>query len=197
MTRIRHALVHLLDDLGQSQLAGDLTEELHAGRSHAWWWWQVSAGVLRGLWSSMRENPYLTFRAIAVGWITLQILDGRLPFSPHLEIGAWIHQSPVWMVLVAAQYAVVGWVVARLHPRHRTALVLAAGSFLMVTSFIWTAYVAVLVSQMQSSPRLFPSGLALVPWCIFTGFALLLPAMSIVGGLWGSVWSPDKTAPRE
>src|SRR4029078_7121622 len=104
MTRIPDPVVRLLDDLGQSQLAGDLTEELHSGRSQVWLWWQVTAAVLCGVVSILRANPYLTFRAMALGWITIAVLNGLLPFSPRPEIGAWVHQSHSLGVVLVGTY---------------------------------------------------------------------------------------------
>jgi hypothetical protein len=198
VTTLPAVVTRLLDDLGQRELAGDLAEELHAGRSTLWVWWQTSAAVLRGVGAVARTDPYRTFRAIALGWIVTQLLNGRLPFSAHLEIGAWIRNAPVSGILIAAQYFAAGWVVARLHQQHRTALVLATGLFLMLTNTLWWAYVALLVSQMQPTLRLFPSGLPLLLWCISTAWMLLLPAMTIAGGLWGrGWWSPATTVTPE
>jgi hypothetical protein len=177
-------VTRILDDLGQSHLAGDLAEEVPAGRSSAWVWWQVSAAVMRGVVSTFRTHPYLTFRAAALGWILLQLLNGQLPFSPHPEVRGWIYNSPVAAILIAAQYFSVGWVIARMHQQHRTALVLASGLFLMVTNGVDVVGRILIVTLMQPTGIAFPSGIGLLVWVVYTAVLLLLPLFVIVGGLW-------------
>jgi hypothetical protein len=132
MKTLPTSVTSILDDLGQSHLAGDLTEELQAGRSCLWVWWQVAAALLRGVRTAVRTNRYLALRAVAVGWIALQVLNGHFPFSPHPGIGAWVQQSGFWVVLIAMPYLIAGWVVARLHPQHRSAMVLASAAVLIL-----------------------------------------------------------------
>ena len=127
MTTLPAFVTRLLDDLGQRHLAGDLAEELHAGRSSAWVWWQVTAAVCSAVSALVRWEPFLAFRAGAVGWIALQIVSGRLPFSPHPEFMWWVMRSSFSIPIIAAQYFVTGWLVARIHPRHRVESAVVAG----------------------------------------------------------------------
>jgi hypothetical protein len=177
-------VTRILDDLGQSHLAGDLAEELHAGRSSAWVWWQVSAATLRGVVSTFRTHPYLTFRAVALGWILLQLLNAQLPFSPHPEVRRWIYNSQLAAILIAAQYFCVGWLIARLHQQHRAALVLSTGLFLMLTNCLDVVGRMLIVSLMQPTGIVFPSGIGLVVWVLYSAVLLLLPMFVIVGGVW-------------
>jgi hypothetical protein len=184
MTTLPRFVARLLDDLGQSHLAGDLTEEVAAGRSSAWFWWQVSAAGVRGVVSTCRAHPYLTFRAVALGWILLQLVNGQLPFSPHPEVKRWIYNSPVAAMLIAAQYFSVGWVMARMHQQHRTGLILATGLSLMVTNALEVVARTLLVTLMQPTGIAFPSGRGLVVWVVYTAVLLLLPLFVLAGGLW-------------
>jgi hypothetical protein len=190
MTRIPDPVLHLLDDLGQSQLAGDLTEELHAGRSQVWLWWQVSAAVLRGVASILRANPYLTFRAMALGWITIAVLNGLLPFSPRPEIGVWVHQSSAWMVLLAGQYTFAGWLVARLHTRHRVAMVIGATMCLTLLNAVTVASRIYFVWRFGEYLRVEMSPMTALSFAV----SFCLPLMTMVGGILTSTRDPRPTA---
>lgn len=130
----------LLDELGQGQLAGDLTEERHAGRSLVWVWWQACAAVVAGLSSTVRRRPYLTVRAVAIGWTTLILVGASvLGLLRVLPRPAWVMPVLpfVWQVFT---YLACGWVVARLHRQHRLALVLVTMLSMAFANAIVTSY---------------------------------------------------------
>jgi hypothetical protein len=107
-------LTRLLDALGQSQLAGDIAEELHEGRSAAWACWQVSAAIVSGIVVEARRHPVLTVRAVALACLAffavrralapafpfLQVLSELyLPTPSHLYMAAtyeWVDGVKVW-----------------------------------------------------------------------------------------------------
>jgi PadR family transcriptional regulator, regulatory protein PadR len=66
VTTLPRFVTRILDDLGQSHVAGDLAEEVPAAHSAAWVGWQVGAALMRGAVSAFRTHPYLTFRAAAL-----------------------------------------------------------------------------------------------------------------------------------
>jgi len=177
--------MRLLDDVGQAQLAGDLVEELQAGRSLIWVTWQVGAAMLRGLGAGARANPYLTFRAVAVGWIALQLLNGQFPFSPHLGAKLWIHNSPELILLIGAQYFVAGWLVAQLQRPHRTGLVLTTGGFLMLANCVEVCYRTALIALMQQRGSIVASEEDFALWLLYDAIQLVLPLAFMVGGLRG------------
>jgi hypothetical protein len=182
MSRVPPMVASLLDDLGRSDLVGDLSEDLGHGRSPAWVWWQALAAIAQGVWGVLRHHWYLTFRAATVGWITFQIVNGQLPFSSHPEFRVAIGRSPIWVVIVAAQYFVSGWVVGRLHPRYRIAFVTAATAFLMMTSFTNAALRTWLILDMTRF------GLTQITLPSLIGQALTdlaLPLATLLGGILG------------
>jgi hypothetical protein len=181
MTRMPNLVIRILDDLGQGHLVGDLAEELHHGRPFTWVWWQVTAALAQGVVSTLRAHPYLTFRAVALGWITVAVLDGQLPFNPHPAVGTWIHQSPAWVPLIAAQYVVAGWVVARLHPLYRMAMVVGAAAFLTLVNAITVGTQLYFILRFGESIHVAIS--LMTALTLVTSFCL--PLMTIVGGLHG------------
>ena len=185
MTALPTFVARTLDDLGQGHLAGDLTEELRAGRSSAWIWWQVTAAIVTGVIAFARREPFLVFRAVAVGWIALQIVNGQLPFSPHLELKSWVAQSWWSGGIIAAQYAVTGWVVALFHRRYRAGAVIVAAVFLTFTNAIVVALPLVVWPQRDGLSTLVVT------------VSLLLPLLTVIGGLWvpGISRQPKRTAP--
>ena len=165
----------LLDRIAQEGLAGDLNEDLHAGRSRAWYWRQVIGAVASRITHDIRAYPYLTFRAVATGWIALSIL--ALPFSDQ-EFVIW---AGSWLALIRpAQYAICGWVVARLHRDHRVAMVAASTMFLLVTNTLRTTFAFWAMGHFSGqSISLRPS-----QWVVVM-VGLILPLFTMLGGLSG------------
>jgi len=86
-------------------------------------------------------------------------------------------RSPLWPVLIAAQYLVAGWVVARLHPRHRDAMVIASAAGLFLLNALSTALWTYLVIRWTTH-------ISLTATLLSSAVSLCLPLMTIPGGLW-------------
>jgi len=103
-------------------------------------------------------------------------VSGKLPFSPHPEFMWWVMRSPFSIPIIAAQYFVTGWLVARTHPRHRVESAVVAGVVLMVTNATFLTFRTILLIRspaIGASPIQFSD----LPF-------LLLPLFALVGGLW-------------
>lgn len=129
-------------------LAGDLIEE-YARRSAAWYWRQVLIAVLIGCGNQVRGHKLLTVRAVIVGWATLYIswyavnlpvykLYARVLMTRGLPPPWfwWQHfyTSPLMFLPLIGGF-LSGWVVARLHRTHRTAMVLAYLTTILLYGF--------------------------------------------------------------
>jgi hypothetical protein len=67
VTQLPGFVNRLLDDLGQSQLAGDLAEELHTGRrSMVWAWWQAGAGIVRASGATTTPSTPILILSLAI-----------------------------------------------------------------------------------------------------------------------------------
>ena len=198
MTTLPTFVARILDDLGQNHLAGDLAEELQAGRSSVWVWWQVRAAIIAALFDMVRQRPYLALRAVAVGWTTVMLVEGwvrgRWPFLPRPGFPEWVRQAPFfWVALDAAAYFVSGWVVAQVHRQHRRALVLVTMLFMTLSNAIfigWRTYYMLthppVYAPMMEQRLLLHSVISFLPPLLVLNIAifLLLPLLVAVGGLW-------------
>jgi hypothetical protein len=136
-------------------LLGDLSKEYRAGRSRAWFWWQVMVAVLVTFLDDVRAHPRLAVRAAAVGILTLVALDylafravnaveffgypwpgipvaadhaaAGVRASSTITISSWFYLYEPLLTLLAklATVCASAWLVARLHVRLRTSAVLA------------------------------------------------------------------------
>lgn len=143
-------------------LLGDLSEEYLAGRSRAWFWWQVLLAIAVTFANDVRANGLLTARAVALGVLTLivvdyvafktlrvvelvgwpwptipvmvdQVTDGvTTPLA--IRVNAWLYLFEPWLVLLVkvVTASVSAWLVARLHPHLRTSAVLAFAAALLM-----------------------------------------------------------------
>jgi hypothetical protein len=203
MRRTPQRVVQLLDDLGQTELAGDLVEELNAGRSRAWFWWQVGAAIMPALFGTIRRRPFRTLSAVAVGWTTLVIVEFELRrflvLIPRAEF-LWVTQSPWFSVAWnAAAFLVSGWVVARVHRQHRLALVLVTMLSMALTNAVgigWYTYY--LLTHPLAYGPIFEQGLLLHSVISFllpvvlvnVAIQLLLPLLVAVGGGFAATGNP-------
>ena len=74
MRRLPGFASRLLDDLGQSHLAGDLAEQLASQpRSILWVSWQVSAAILSGAYRQVKANKWLTVRAVLLACVLFYV----------------------------------------------------------------------------------------------------------------------------
>ena len=68
MKHLPSFLLHMLDSLGQHDVAGDIAEELRAGRSRVWGLWQVSAAMVGGVSQQVRGHKWAMLRAVLLAW---------------------------------------------------------------------------------------------------------------------------------
>ena len=129
----------LLDRLRPNAEAptGDLEEEYQSGRSRTWYWKQTIGVVIIGSYEDIRSHKLLAVRAIATGWavllifslilwsLSLDLVGGLLPLRWHVYL--WVNPPIVQLFLGALgciAYASSGWIVAKLHGQHRSAMLL-------------------------------------------------------------------------
>jgi hypothetical protein len=203
MRRTPRRFVHLLDDLGQSELAGDLAEEFSAGRSRGWLRWQVGAGIIAALCNTIRRHPYLTLRAVAVGWTTWILVEGfgRLPFFLRPEFPEWVREAPFfWPAWDAAAFLLRGWVVARLHRQTRFPLVLVT---MLSMELVWALFLGRYTYDLLTHPApvsplleqrlMFHSVIPYtVPLLVLNSvIPLLLPLLVVAGGRLAGTLGPQ------
>lgn len=130
-------------------LAGDLIEEYVQGRSAAWYWRQVLIAVLIGCVSQVRRHKLLTVRAVIVGWAAWYIswYAVNLPvYKLYAKVLAVLGLHPSFLLwrqpytypllfLPLVGGFLSGWLVARLHRTHQTAMVLAYLTTVLLYSF--------------------------------------------------------------
>ena len=137
-------------------LAGDLSEEYQRGRSRWWYWKQVWIAILVSFFAEIRAHSLLAVRAVATGWAVwylyshfislgvswlLQPLEYSYPF-------AFGHVTPVvsvWWIVWLSVRAGSGWIVAKLHRNHATAMVMAFSASVLLWKLQmipWTMHLA-------------------------------------------------------
>jgi hypothetical protein len=115
---------------------GDLDEQYQRGRSSFWYWRQTAAAIVISFFKEVWSHKLLTIRAVALGWAVDAVsrhsvkLTWRLLFALTTWSRFWLHNwITMAMVMVVPQVflwkILLGWLVAALHRRHRTAMVLA------------------------------------------------------------------------
>ena len=123
-------------------LAGDLAEEYRAGRSVAWYWWQVLASVVVGATRELWTHKWLGVHVVAA-YVGIQAFLGyvwrviwfRTPLSSQVQEfsdSVWGPSDPLvnapyrWISIVAALpvMTLAGWVLAKLSDRQRGAALL-------------------------------------------------------------------------
>ncbi len=122
---------------------GDLVEQFRRGRSSSWYWRQTVNAMFTGAIQDVREHKLLALRAVGIGvssmWMfwalaslplrTIWVLsNGGLYVGGHwmtLDY-SWMHyRGYLALLLIVVGSAGSGWIVARLHREHQTAMVLA------------------------------------------------------------------------
>ena len=129
-------LRHFGPSPNNAALIGDLDERYQRGRSSFWYWRQASAAIVISFLNELWRHRLLTIRAVALGWPVDAVsshsikLTWRLLFALTTWSRFWLHNwITMAMVMVVPQVflwkMLLGWLVAALHRRHRTAMVLA------------------------------------------------------------------------
>jgi hypothetical protein len=192
-------LEHLSSGRSNDSLQGDLMEEYRSGRSGAWYWRQVLMTIAVTFWKEISAHKLLAVRAVATGWAVWYVyglfvrpwLNGLLlPFAQELPLAFKFGATSgfAWWVIWLSVWAAIGWVVARSHREHQTAMVL-----------IFSA--SVLLWKLQILPWTFSSLVVdaigdsrYAPYIVSNLASVLLPPVCIlIGGLWSA--PPKITAP--
>ena len=138
----------------RESLVGDLIERFHRGRSSGWYWRQVIKAILADTANEFRSHPWLSLRAIVIGFSVLVLFQALVlgwlrthAFEGVLWIGnRWIKPAAwwpmaVWYLWLPPAGFSSGWLVGRLHSRHRFAMTrVFAGSFItwqVVQVLLW------------------------------------------------------------
>ena len=133
-------LERLLPSQDVAALLGDIVEESKQ-RSTLWYWTQILAVLVVGIFREIRSHWLLTLRATAVGslalaayislWVGLfyllqqffYVFPNMLSFNRLSDTVQRSISAGVWLTFLAG-FSLCGWVVGRFHRRHGIALVL-------------------------------------------------------------------------
>ena len=128
----------LLDRLGPRDdgIDGDFAEEWQAGRSALWYWRQVVVAVAFQMAADARQHWIVVVRGILTGLLVLYTF-GLIVAAVSALFKWWILLYPSGVILMQYQAGflihianlicasvVAGWVIARLHDRHRAVVIL-------------------------------------------------------------------------
>jgi hypothetical protein len=192
-------LEHLSSGPSNDSLKGDLMEEYRSGRSGAWYWRQVLMTIAVTFWKEISAHKLLAVRAVATGWggwyvyglfVRPWVNGLLLPFAHDLPLAFKFGATSgfAWWIIWLSVWAAIGWVVARFHREHQTAMVL-----------IFSA--SVLLWKLQILPWTFSSLVVdaigdwrYAPYIVSNLTSVILPPVCIlIGGLWNT--PPKITAP--
>jgi hypothetical protein len=161
-------------------IAGDLMEQFNRGRSAAWYWRQVLVAIAVGCISDVRHHSVLAIRAIVITWAVNYgaILLAPAVLSRHRLFGMASHPGLVSFAFMLLGGAASGALVALLHRKHRSAMLLTCAGTLLGWAFI--AVVFIKRGALQASIQQIV-GVAIVCYLVvLTGFIiggfLLTPA---------------------
>jgi hypothetical protein len=185
--------VTLLERLLPSQdidaLLGDIDEEARR-RSPFWYWGQIVAAIVVGSYRAVRKHPFLAFRAVGVGLLTLVVVFAPAPRLLHvvrvMSEGAGYYVGPYWLTLppnafryfpelvTVLGFAASGWTIARVNRAHGIAMLMPWA--LLVCALPLYAIVDVLTYHGRPITLTAP---------VVGGFlsSLSLPAWVVLGGI--------------
>lgn len=193
--RIATWLLTRLGPAGRNEsLMGDLVEQFRKGRSASWYWRQAVGAMLVATVRDVRDHKLLAFRAVTVGlaslwtfWVLASVplrlvwvlSNGGLYVGGHwitVDYGWMRYRGYMALLLIVIGSAGSGWIVARLHRAHQTAMVFA---FLVVLVLAAAAQLVIQVRlvgwpirpMIQSAPTII---------VLF----VVTPISALVGGLW-------------
>lgn len=187
-------LTRLASGVKRESLIGDLVEQYQQGRSGSWYWRQAIAAMFTGAIQDVREHRLLALRAIGIG-VAAMWMFWALASIPLRAIwvlsngglyvgGHWITLDYSWMhyrgylalLLIVVGSAGSGWIVARLHRDHQTAMVFAFLAALVL------AAAAQLVIQVRLVGWPVRPMIHSAPTIIV--LFIVTPISVLVGGLW-------------
>jgi len=178
----------------RESLCGDLAEQYRRGRSSAWYWRQAIGSILAGTARDITDHKLLALRAVTVGFasmwtfwglasVPLRVIwvlsNGGLYVGGHwMTIDySWMHyRGYLALLLIVVGSAGSGWIVARLHRDHQTAMVLA----FLVTLILAAAAQLVIQVRLVGWPirPMIHSAPTLIVLFVVT------PISALVGGFW-------------
>lgn len=128
-------------------ITGDLIEAYRHGRSRGWYWKEVLAAILFGVYDEIRAHPLLTLRSVLLGWAILFLFNYSVAPRFFLFMMRFIRGSGnlfgssnlIMSAVTLCVQVASGWTVARLHrPHHFAALLLFACSVSVIQlPWIW------------------------------------------------------------
>jgi len=154
-------------------LLGDLCEEFQRGRSVAWYWVQIVAGIFVGTWNEMRAHKLLVLRAIVIAFVSQALVVDAI-FRLHDVLSGWGLKATFEAGRVIG-YVLVGWLIVRLHRNHGIAMVLAYRSLALLLPF--EVLLHLLHVLRPPGPEYFHS----VSLAFLNGF-VIDPSLMLIGG---------------
>jgi hypothetical protein len=181
-------LEHLSSGRTNDSLVGDLMEQYRNGCSGAWYWRQVLLTIALSFWKEISAHKLLAVRAVATGWAVwylyvLVMFKLLIPFAQELPLAFRFgpYSGFAWWIIWLSVRAASGWIVARFHREHQTAMVLIFSASVLlwkVQILPWT-FSSLVVDAIGDSryARYIVGNLASV---------LLPPVCILIGGLWSA-----------
>jgi hypothetical protein len=167
---------------GIESLTGDLMEGYAHGRSVAWYWRQVLFAIVTGFGKEVRAHKLLAVRAIVTGWTVWLVLcillrdpppvppNGSILLERVLPANWWMHLFYPYVLITCVVSAASGWVVARFHRPHQTAMVLVFAISILLCRLPW---VFTLVVDAFDNSRYLPALSVQVDWTFLTVGSIL------------------------
>ena len=176
----RWLLEHFGCTSNNQAVIGDLDERYYRGRTHSWYWRQSLLAIVSGLFHEVWTHNLLTLRAILVGW-TLFVIS-RVVFGATrnllITLGIWSRLwRPDWIGVAIVQTEIllsalaIGWVIAKLHPSNRSAMVLAYAVY----------FASIQIFRLVTG--LLAGGMVFSSFVYFVVFILISAAGILFGGL--------------
>jgi hypothetical protein len=143
-------LARCFDGEHREALMGDLAEQHHGGRSRLWYWRQTVAAIAVNVIGTVRAEPWIAGRALALSAYLMFALDTLFMTHPAIQtlvaVNGWYRSLISWLIVMewdSARHVVydlhlassidtlffcgnlagISWIACRLHPRHRPVIV--------------------------------------------------------------------------
>ena len=131
-------LEHVRFGVTNDSLVGDLVEEYGRGRSPSWYWKQVVAAFVVNFVREVRTQPLLAARTVGSVWSVWYLYGFVFRYSlQKLTIPLPPTIGFMWLLAGCGAWAGAGWIVARLHREHKTAMVLLFATSVLLWKLPW------------------------------------------------------------